>query len=607
MDDFVFEKGHTPPATPPPNNGFHVGGFQSSRPTQRFRSSYLDITTTSSSSSPSSPNHSTATLTLNDSLAHSLDKRRLEYIGNVTKNFQQFSSDQKQLFLSEILNCCDTPLLSFVHELIAPRLKIDFLKQLPIELSLHVISFIDDPQDLANASRVSSFWNSLLKDEATWKSLCLKHRYRRRSSFFDLNSSWQHQFQQHKQLQQQLQQRHHLDTTMEEEGRTTGSQQQQSHQHVSYRDYFWHKYNTEMAWRQGTGQVIHCQNDIGRALVTSLQMDDQYLVMGCDNHKVEVFDSNTGLHIRTLQGHEGGVWALQFIKRPSDDQRILVTGGCDRVVMVWNLETGQLIHSLSGHSSTVRCLRIDNEGKKAVTGSRDATVRIWDIENGVSHHVCTGHQASVRCMDIHDNLVATGSYDATAKLFDIQTGECRFTYFGHHSQIYSIAFDGIRIVTGSLDWSIKVWDPIGGSCLATLTGHTSLVGHLQLSTPYESSPLLVSGASDGCLRIWELRTFRCKHQVSAHDSSVSCLQADQKRILSGGSDGRVKLWNLETGHLIRDFTDPSRTVWKLQFTDTKAVVVSQKPRTDMVIPVDPSFLTANVQTVIELHKFDVNT
>ncbi|KAG2225218.1 hypothetical protein INT45_009547 [Circinella minor] len=579
MDYFVPEKGHTPPATPPPNG--LSGGHTSSRPTQRFRSSYVD------------------TSSFGDSFAHSLDKRRLEYIGNVTKNFQQFSTDQKHLFLSEILNCCDTPLLSFVHELISPRLKIDFLKQLPIELSLHVISFIDDPKDLANASRVSSFWNSLLKDEATWKSLCLKHRYRRRSSFFDLNSSWQHQFQQQKQ-QQQLQ-------FMDHDAQPEQPQTPQQQQHVSYRDYFWHKYNTEMAWSQGTGEVIHCENDIGRALVTSLQMDNQYLVLGCDNHKIEVFDSNTGQHLRTLQGHEGGVWALQFIERPSDGKRILVTGGCDRVVIVWDLETGESIYTLSGHSSTVRCLRVDAEGQLAVTGSRDATVRIWDIENGVSQYVCTGHQASVRCMDIHDNLVATGSYDATAKLFDIQTGECRFTYFGHHSQIYSISFDGIRIVTGSLDWSIKVWDPVDGSCLGTLTGHTSLVGHLQLSTPYDSTPLLVSGASDGCLRIWELRNFRCKHQVSAHDSSVSCLQADQKRILSGGSDGRVKLWNLETGHLIRDFTAPARTVWKLQFTDTKAVVVSQKPRTDTIVPVDPSFLTANVETVIELHKFDVNT
>ncbi|KAI9484916.1 WD40-repeat-containing domain protein [Zychaea mexicana] len=505
-----------------------------------------------------------------------------EYIGNVTKHFQHLSQDQKHLFLSEILNCCDTQLLSFIHNLIAPRLKIDFLKQLPIELSLHVISFIDDPKDLANASRVSSFWNSLLKDEATWKSLCLKHRYRRRSSFFDLNSTWQHQFQQQKR------------------------QQQQQH-HVSYRDYFWHKYNTEMAWSQGTGELIHCENDIGRALVTSLQMDDQYLVLGCDNQKIEVFDSNTGQYLRTLQGHEGGVWALQFVKRPSDGLRILVTGGCDRVVMVWNLETGQLVHSLAGHSSTVRCLRVHTDGQRAVTGSRDATVRIWDVENGVAQHVCTGHQASVRCMDIHDNLVATGSYDATAKLFDIQTGECLFTYFGHHSQIYSIAFDGTRIVTGSLDWSIKVWDPTDGSCLGTLTGHTSLVGHLQLSTPYESSPLLVSGASDGCLRIWELRTFRCKHQISAHDSSVSCLQADQKRILSGGSDGRVKLWDLENGRLIRQFSEPARTVWKLQFTDAKAVVVSQKPRADTIVPADPSLLIANVETTIELHKFNVNS
>jgi F-box and WD-40 domain protein CDC4 len=66
-------------------------------------------------------------------------------------------------------------------------------------------------------------------------------------------------------------------------------------------------------------------------LVTSLQFDDEVIVVGCDNHKIEVFDTITGRNIHTLEGHEGGVWALQFKGgEKHDPERLLVSGGCDR-------------------------------------------------------------------------------------------------------------------------------------------------------------------------------------------------------------------------------------------------------------------------------------
>ncbi|KAI8143919.1 WD40-repeat-containing domain protein [Fennellomyces sp. T-0311] len=433
----------SPPATPPSSsssssstsssgNGDHsnLSSGNKSRPSQRLRSSYVDLSMGDNPAQVSS----------------TLDKSRLDYIAKVKTTFLQLSNQQKHIFLSELLNCCDNQLLAFVHTLIAPRLKIDFLKQLPIELALHVLSFIDDPRTLARASRVSLFWNDLLSDESTWKALCLRqYRLLRRPPPRVKNT---------------------------------------------YRDYFKRKYNINHAWQQG-GQTTTCVNNIQEALVTSLQVEDPYIVVGCDNHKIEVFDSITGKHVRTLLGHDGGVWALQFIKG-SDGECVLVSGGCDREARVWDLKTGQQRHVLRGHSSTIRCLKM-RDTKLAVTGSRDSTLRIWDIEQGTLRHVCMGHTSSVRCLDVHGNKVASGSYDSTARLWSLDTAECLFTFVGHHSQIYAVAYDGKRVITGSLDSNIRVWCPNTGNCLATLQGHTALVGHIQL-LPSDPS-ILVSGGT----------------------------------------------------------------------------------------------------------------
>jgi F-box and WD-40 domain protein CDC4 len=84
------------------------------------------------------------------------------------------------------------------------------------------------------------------------------------------------------------------------------------------------------------------------------------------------------------------------------------------------------------------------------------------------------------------------------------------------------------------------------SCQAILQGHTSLVGQLQMR-----GNTLVTGGSDGSVRVWSLEKMAPIHRLAAHDNSVTSLQFDDTRVVSGGSDGRVKVWDLKTGQLVR--------------------------------------------------------
>ncbi|KAI8968561.1 WD40-repeat-containing domain protein [Mycotypha africana] len=536
----------SPPATPPnfnfgssSHNNTPLPHFKSlSRPSQRPKISLNNLE--------------------NTEVEYAFDEEQLAHLKSLSRAFQQLNPLQKQFFLQEMINSCDNSQLTYLNNLISPRLKIDFLKELPIEISLHVLTFIDDPKTLARAATVSTFWNSLLKDEAAWKALCMKHQYRRRNSSICGGE-----------LLQPPSQRLNF----------------------SYREYFKKKYNIASAWAHG-GKVKVVEQGFGDGLVTSLQYDEKFIVVGCDNHKIEVFDTQTAEKVRTLEGHEGGVWALQFKGGGKNDpERVLVTGGCDRDVRVWDLNTGVLRHVLRGHNSTVRCLKMKDK-RIAITGSRDTTMRVWDIQRGTLIHVLLGHQASVRCMEIHGNIVVSGSYDSTARVWDLRTGRCLHVLTGHYTQIYAIAFDGQKVVTGSLDSHIRVWSAETGQCLAILQGHTSLVGQLQLS-----GTTLVSAGSDGCLRVWDLQRYECVHQISAHDNSVTCLQFDDRRIVSAGNDGRVKIWDLKLGRLIRNFTLPAKTVWKVQFTETKAVVVMQRRR---------SLNSDEGKTVMEVHDFETD-
>lgn len=112
-----------------------------------------------------SPRPGPSTLYSNNSdVAH---HSRLEFEG-----LKALGNNARQRYLAAILAECTISEILFVSKTIEPRLKRDFLKDLPIEISLHILSYINDAKTLARASGVSRFWNRLLREEDIWKRMC---------------------------------------------------------------------------------------------------------------------------------------------------------------------------------------------------------------------------------------------------------------------------------------------------------------------------------------------------------------------------------------------------------------------------------------------------
>jgi hypothetical protein len=77
--------------------------------------------------------------------------------------------------------------------------------------------------------------------------------------------------------------------------------------------------HAESEWvRGGRLLSIHTSNDDGT--MTSLAVDDDYIVIGMANREIHVFEAESGTFIQTLVGHDLGVWCLT-----------LISAGCERV------------------------------------------------------------------------------------------------------------------------------------------------------------------------------------------------------------------------------------------------------------------------------------
>lgn len=64
----------------------------------------------------------------------------------------------------------------------------------------------------------------------------------------------------------------------------------------------------------------------------------------------------------------------------SPDGKILATGGADRLVRLWDAETGKFIRAFQGHAMTITALAFSPDGKILLSAGLDKTVRAWKLE-----------------------------------------------------------------------------------------------------------------------------------------------------------------------------------------------------------------------------------
>lgn len=66
----------------------------------------------------------------------------------------------------------------------------------------------------------------------------------------------------------------------------------------------------------------------------------------------------------------------------SPDSRYVAAGSLDKIVRVWDVQTGHLLERLEGHKDSVYSVAFMPDGKTIVSGSLDKTLKLWQL--GVS-------------------------------------------------------------------------------------------------------------------------------------------------------------------------------------------------------------------------------
>ncbi|CAB4412909.1 unnamed protein product [Rhizophagus irregularis] len=163
------------------------------------------------------------------------------------------------------------------------------------------------------------------------------------------------------------------------------------------------------------------------------------------------------------------------------------------------------------------------------------------------------HKDSVYTIDINpinENLIVSGGGDDKSFLWNSDTGEKLFELLGHTDSVTSALFskDGQYVASGGMDGKVKVWKVENRELILSLEGPDEIVW----LDWHPKGNILLAGANDSTIWMWQVPSGNCMNVFSGHSSSVTTGQftPDGKKIVSGSEDNSLIVWDPKSANSI---------------------------------------------------------
>jgi len=198
-----------------------------------------------------------------------------------------------------------------------------------------------------------------------------------------------------------------------------------------------------------------------------------YLLAWPPRPSVYFYDLEAGgppVHVLGVTSGAGYYVAADY--SPTEDK--IVTGFLGFLfgdAILWDAVTGTSLYKL-GYSN-IRDAVFSPDGTQVLTASDDEA-NLWDVETGTLIRTFTGHTLDVNAVAFFPDgkVVVTGSSDQTARIWNTATGELLQTMVGHTAEVNDVAFsrDGMFLLTAASDSTARLWTPdLGDVEIAPIT------------------------------------------------------------------------------------------------------------------------------------------
>lgn len=297
-------------------------------------------------------------------------------------------------------------------------------------------------------------------------------------------------------------------------------------------------------------------------------IDERRFASASDDNLAVIWDAKTGRRLHVLRGHTRPIKCMLLLRQRQQYQNeeeaasLLLTGSSDRTILVWDVNDGQCLHSISDHCGTVKCLvsikgeniffsggqdlclwnekgelldkvsrstehsdihsLLPVKNKRLVAASNRSSLVVYSIESQRTAHdqeklkiseikKLSPHREAIRCLvNVADGMFASASLDGAIVLWSSLTFSYtrQFNYVKNYegpchtypSSAQHLFIVDQRYIFASIGLGFYLYDAMSDKCLARVPNahHGKIINSLLLCEGY----IMATCSEDGSVRLW---------------------------------------------------------------------------------------------------------
>lgn len=340
-------------------------------------------------------------------------------------------------------------------------------------------------------------------------------------------------------------------------------------------------------WDPETGKEKFAEHVGHRAGVSSVSLSQDGKWVASAGENVRLWERATGKPGKTI-AVKGGAAAVAF----SPDGKVVASAGRDRLVHLWNAETGDSIRELKGHKNPLVAVAYSPDGKLIASGDVQSTVRIWKAETGEQLHEID-NKSGTEALQLafapdSRSLAAAGAWNDAS--FIPKPGT-KIKFNGKEIEVKGgFNIQGVEM-THREGYFVLVWNVETGKEVHKLAGLKDKIRSLAYSP---DGKLLAATSRDGRVGVWEAASGKDRLFFLAHPGSTGAsvaFAADSQTLITAAGDYTLRLWNVASGQELKQFRTPGAVTMLTAGNDGKTVVTGSSDGTvlmwDTTLPPPP--------------------
>lgn len=283
-------------------------------------------------------------------------------------------------------------------------------------------------------------------------------------------------------------------------------------------------------------------------VVSRIAPDGKTVVTGDSTGALRCFELDGAAAPRQLGRHEGRVRLLAF----GQDGRLLLSGGGDRKLMLWDLREGRLLHTFDDHDDSgpqTACFSPDGRTfAAAVRRQGRAAVVLRSVADFTeTRRIPFASQVVSIVFSPGGSTLACASRNASVRLCDLEGSTLR--EFATTEQSWALAFraDGHRLAVGTWGRLVDVFDPTTGVKQTSLEGHNGPVWSIAWLP--QDPDVLCSAGADGAVILWDAASGRALLSTEpfgrGNDAIAVSVSASGQRLVASGAHATAVTWDVE--------------------------------------------------------------